>query len=104
MVAPDRNPDVLAEVAGRVLDAGAAEFGGELDADRQGGMAFRGAVGVGVAAFPSDSADAQELRRQLYTVRKKGRKIIHAGVEYRLRVKIFVSFGEDAFRVTMTRS
>ena len=67
-------------------------------------MAFSGAVGVGVAAFPSDSEDAQELRRQLYAVNKKSRKIIHAGVEYGLRVKIFDSFGEDAFRVTITRS
>lgn len=95
---------MLAEVAGRVLAAGAAEFEVECEDGEEVVMAFRGAVGFGVAAFPSDSADAQELRRQLYTVRKKGRKIIHAGVEYRLRVKIFVSFGEDAFRVTMTRS
>jgi hypothetical protein len=67
-------------------------------------FAFNGAVGVGVAAFPSDSDDAQELRRQLYAVKKKHRRISHAGVEYTLRVKVFDSFGESAFRGTITRS
>ena len=67
-------------------------------------MAFSGAVGIGVAAFRSDSDDAQDLRQQLYALNKKRRKTIHAGVEYELRVKIFDSFGEDAFRATITRS
>ena len=35
----------------------------------------------------------------MYALNKKRRKIIHAGIEYVLRVKVFDSFGEDAFRV-----
>jgi hypothetical protein len=61
-------------------------------------------VGIGVAAFRSDSNEAQDLHQQLYALNKKRRKIIHAGVEYGLRVKIFDSFGEDAFRGIITRS
>ena len=104
MVAIARNPDVLAEVVARVLAAGATEFEVEYQDGEEHVVAFSGAVGVGVAAFPSASKDAKDLRRQLYAVSKKRGKILHAGVEYGLRVKIFDSFGEDAFRVTITKS
>jgi hypothetical protein len=104
MVAIARNPDVLAEVVARVLAAGATEFEVEYKDGEEHVVAFSGAMGIGVAAFRSDSADAQDLRRQLYALKNKRRKIIHAGVEYGLRVKIFDSFGEDAFRVTIARS
>jgi hypothetical protein len=104
MVAIARNPDVLAEVVARVLAAGATEFEVEYKDGEEHIVAFSGAVGVGVAAFPSASEDAQDLRRQLYAVSKKRRKILHAWAEYGLRVKVFDSFGEDAFRVTITRS
>ena len=104
MVALIRNPDVLAELVGRVLAAGATEFEMEYKDGEELVVAFSGAVGFGVAAFPSGSEDAQELRRQLYAVSKKRRKLLHAGLEYELRVKIFDSFGEDAFRATITRS
>jgi len=104
MVALIRNPDVLAGVVARVLAAGATEFEVEYKDGEEHVVAFSGAVGVGVAAFSSDSEDAQELRRQLYSANKKRAKIIHVGVEYGLRVKIFDSFGENAFRVTIARS
>jgi hypothetical protein len=103
MVATARNPDVLAEVVARVLSAGATEFEVEYEDGEEQVVAFSGTVGVGVATFRSDSDDAQELRRQLYALKKKRRKIIHAGIEYVLRVKVFDSFGEDAFRVTIAR-
>ena len=104
MVALARNPDVLAQVVARVLATGATEFEVEYKDGEEHVVAFSGAVGIGVAAFRSDSDDAQDLRQQLYALNKKRRKIIHAGVEYELRVKIFDSFGEDAFRATITRS
>jgi hypothetical protein len=104
MVAIARNPDVLAEVVARVLSAGATEFEVEYEDGEEHVVAFCGAAGVGVAAFRSDSDDAQELRRQLYALHKKRRKITHAGIDYVLHVKVFDSFGEDAFRVTIARS
>ena len=66
MVAIIRNPDVLAEVVARVLDAGAARFELEYEDGEEHLVAFTGAVGFGIAAFRSDSEDAQELRRQLH--------------------------------------
>jgi hypothetical protein len=104
MLAKARKPDVFDRVVARVLAAGATEFEVEYDGGQEQVVAFSGAVGVAVAAFRSDSDDARELRRQLYALRKKRREIIHAGVEYTLRVKIFDSFCENAFRGTITRS
>ena len=103
MVAIARNPDVLAEAVARVLVVGATEFEVEYKDGEEHVVAFSGTVGIGVADFPSASEDAQDLRRQLYAGSKKRRKILHAGAEYGLRVKVFDSFGEDAFRVTITR-
>jgi hypothetical protein len=104
MVAIARNPDVLAEVVARVLATGATEFEVEYRDGEEHVVAFSGAVGVGIMAFRAGSDEAQELRSQLYALKKKRRKIIHAGMEYGLRVNIFDSFGEAAFRVTITRS
>jgi hypothetical protein len=104
MVTIARNPDVLAEVVAFVLSLGATEFEVEYKEGEEHVVAFSGTVGVGVTTFRSDSADAQELRRHLYALNKKRRKIIRAGIEYVLRVKAFDSFGEDAFRVTIARS
>lgn len=104
MIAITKNPDVIAEVVARVLAVGATEFEVEYKDGEELVVAFSKGVGVGVAAFHSDSDDARELRSQLYALKKKRQKIVHAGVEYVLRVKIFNSFGEDAFRVTITRS
>jgi hypothetical protein len=104
MVAIARNSDVLAEVVARVLSTGATEFEVEYKDGEEHVVAFSGTVGVGVAAFRSDSDEAQELRRQLYALNKKRREIIHSGIEYVLRVKVFDSFGEDAFRVKIARS
>jgi len=53
-----RNPEVLAEVAARVLDAGAASFELEYEDGEEHVLAFSGAVGVGIARFPADSEDA----------------------------------------------
>jgi hypothetical protein len=99
-----KNPEILTEVVARVLATGAAEFEVEYKDGEELVVAFNGAVGVGIAAFRSNTDDARELRRQLYSLRKKRRKIIHAGVEYSLRVETFDSFGEVAFRGAITRS
>ena len=102
MAADSRNPDVLTEVVARVLAAGASEFEVEYKSGKEHVVAYRGPVGIGITDFPSTSEDTRKLRSQLYAVSKKRRNILHAGTEYGLRVKVFDSFGEDAFRVTIT--
>ena len=98
------NPDVLAEVVARVLAVGATEFEVERKDGEELVLACNGALGVGIAAYRSNSDKAPELRRQLYAAKKKRRKIVHAGVMYALRVEIFDSFGENAFRGTITKT
>lgn len=97
------NSDPLAAMVAVVLAAGAAEFEVEREDGREHVLAVFGATGIGVASLCSDSDEAQELRRQLYALKRKRRKIVHAGVQYGLRLKIHQSFGEDVFRVTLTR-
>jgi len=103
MVTKARNADVLAEVVGRVLAAGATEFEVEYKDGEELVMACSGALGVGVAALRSGSNDAQKLRRQLHALKRKRGKVIHAGVEYVVSVTTFDSFGEEVYRGTIVR-
>jgi hypothetical protein len=95
--------DVLAGVVARVLAVGATEFEVEYKDGEERVFATHGPAGFGTGSFPTDSPEATALREQLYNLKKKGRKIICGGVEYFLRVEIFDSFGEDAFRVAITK-
>jgi hypothetical protein len=53
-----------------------------------------------IATFDSSGSDGKELRRDLYAVKKPVR-IVAQGKVYILKVRIFESFGEDAFEVRM---
>jgi hypothetical protein len=97
-------PSVLTDVVSKVLDASATAFEVEYKDGLERVFARNGTIGVGVAAYRSDGREAQELRRQLYAMGRRRKKIEVSGVEYVLRVEIFDSFGEDGFRVTVQRS
>ncbi|HEU4345037.1 MAG TPA: hypothetical protein VFU31_26095 [Candidatus Binatia bacterium] len=99
-----KTSDVLADVVSRVIAVGASEFEVEYKDGEERVFAVSGLVGVGIAAFRSQTEKAKALRKQLYELRRKRKKITLSGTEYQLRVEIFDSFGEDAFRVMITRS
>jgi hypothetical protein len=103
MIVSDK-PRVLMDVVSKVLDAGATAFEVEHKDRLERVLACNGPMGVGVAAYRSDGCEAQELRRQLYAIGRRRKKIEVSGVEYVLSVEIFDSFGEDGFRVTVQRS
>ncbi len=92
------------DVVAKILGAGATEFEVEYKNGFDRVFACDGPVGLGVAEYRSESSEAESLRRELYAVPRKGRKITVSGADYLLRVTIFDSFGEDAFRVTIQRS
>ncbi len=99
-----RNQDVLAEVVALVLAADATEFEVEYKDGVEQVIAIKGAMGVGVAALPSSSEEAEELRRRLYAVKEKRQgRVTCDGVAYALQVKVYDSFGEDTFRGTLTK-
>ncbi len=92
-------PDILTDIVAQVLSAGATEFEVEYKDGEEQICAMSGAVGFSVASLPSASDDARQLRSELYGSRKKRARINVFGVDYRLCVEVFDSFGEDAFRV-----
>lgn len=101
---PSDKTGLLTHVLTKVLAAGASAFEVEYKDRYERVFALNGPLGVGVAEFRSGTAEAAALRRELYALRGKGKKITVSGVEYLLRVEVFDSFGEDAFRVTVVRT
>jgi len=66
-------------------------------------FATQGSFGYGIARFRSSSPEAVALRKELYRVAKRKRRIVVDACEYELRCDVFDSFGEDAFRVEFRR-
>ncbi len=95
--------DILIRVVLEVLTAGATGFEVEYKDGNEEICVMRGPVGFGIASVPSASDEARQLRAQLYGMSKKKRNKLQVGdTEYLLHVEIFDSFGEDAFRVSVT--
>jgi hypothetical protein len=63
---------------------------------------MKGGVGAGIT-LPSSSPEVKSLLEELHGVKKRGRRITVDGCEYDLRVRIWDSFGEDAFCVSLRR-
>ena len=57
--------------------------------------------GYSVASFEGSSSQAKGLRETLYAASKKPLRSALAGQVWILKVKIYDSFGEDAFRVSI---
>ncbi len=66
-------------------------------------FATQASFGYGIARFRSSSPEAVALRKELYRVAKRKRRIVVDACEYELRCDVFDSFGEDAFRVEFRR-
>ena len=97
-------PDILTDIVGQVLSAGATKFEVEYKEGQEHICVMHGKVGFGIATLQSSSSEAQELRANLYGLDKKPRTIGIDGIDYLLRAEIFDSFGEDGFRVRIARN
>ena len=62
-------------------------------------FAYRGGAGFGIANYASSSADAKELREKLSAAAKKPVRAVLDGQVWMLKVRVYDSFGEDAFEV-----
>ena len=60
---------------------------------------MRGRIGIRIASFRTTDAEAKALRRELYRMAKRKTTIAVGEVLYGVRVRIYDSFGEDAFHV-----
>jgi hypothetical protein len=83
------------------LSLGAESIEVECKNGRAWVFANKGGTGIGIANYTSSSADAKELRGNLYAAAKKPVRTAIGGQVYILKVRVFESFGEDAFAVSL---
>ncbi len=91
--------DVLADIVARAIGLGADAVEVEYKDRHEEITAMKGNVGFGIGDLPSESAEAAALRDELWKMRRKVTTIRVSGVEYKLKVSVFDSFGETAFRL-----
>ncbi|MDQ3776363.1 MAG: hypothetical protein M3461_19400 [Pseudomonadota bacterium] len=99
-----KTSDVLLELVGRAIKAVADHMEIEYENGREEVFAVSSAIGVGIASLDAKSEEARLLREELYAIAKKKRIGRIFGCAYAMRVQIYDSFGEDAFRVTIKRT
>ncbi len=92
---------LLEGLCGHALSLGAQSIGVEYKDHREWVFAYRGGTGVGIASYARSSADAKELRGDLSAAAKKPVRTVIGGHVCILKVRVFDSFGEDAFEVTI---
>lgn len=95
----DKQKSIIEGLVAKAMQAGADG----LDIEYRDGYAevcaMKGPIGFGIARFPSSGADAKALRGELYGLKKKRGRITGDGCEHEVRVRIYDSFGDDAFHV-----
>jgi hypothetical protein len=96
-----RPATLLEGLCGHALSLGAASIEVEYKDGREWVFATQNGMGVGIANYTSSSADAKELRGNLYDAAKKPVRTVYGGQVYILKGRVFESFGEDAFEVTI---
>ena len=96
-----RPATLLEGLCGHALSLGAQSIEVEYKDSRQWVFAHKGGISIGIANYSSSSADAKELRGDLYAAAKKPVRTVIGGQVYILKVRVFESFGEDAFEVSI---
>jgi hypothetical protein len=96
-----RPATLLEGLCGHALSLGAQSIGVEDKDSRAWVFAYKSGMGIGIANYKRSSADAKELRGNLYGAAKKAVRTVVGGQVYILKVRVFESFGEDAFEVSM---
>jgi len=92
---------LLESLCAHALSLGAQSIEVEYKDRREWVFAHKGGIGIGIANYKSSSADAKELRGNLYSAAKKPVRTVIGGQVYILKVRVFESFGEDAFEVSI---
>jgi hypothetical protein len=67
-------------------------------------FACKQSLGFGIGSLDSSDPAANELRDELWAMRRRKRAITVDGVRYELRCSVFDSFGETAFRVAIQKA
>jgi len=96
-----RTTTLLEGLCGQALSLGADSIEVEHKDSREWVFANKGGMGVGIANYDSSSADGKTLRGNLYAAAKKPVRTVIGGQAYIFKVRIFESFGEDTFAVSI---
>ena len=96
-----RPATLLEGLCGHALSFGAQSIEVEYKDRREWVFARKDGTSIGIANYSSSSADAKELRGNLSAAAKRPVRTVIGGRVYILRVRVFESFGEDAFDVSM---
>jgi len=100
---PLQDKSILLELVEKAIKSGGSEIEIEYKDGREQVFAVSQGIGVGIASLDSKSEQARSLRDELYRIAKR-KKMIRFGCGYGLQVRIFDSFGEDAFHIIIKTS
>ena len=92
---------LLEDLCAHALSCGAESLEVEYKDGREWVFVRKGDTAFGAANFGSSSREAKELRENLYAARKKTVRTAIGGQVWILKVSVYDSFGEDAFRVSI---
>jgi hypothetical protein len=96
-----RPATLLEGLCGHALSFGATGLDVEHKHGREWVLMMRGGSGVSIANYKSSSADARELRQNLYADAKRPVRMAALGQVWIIKVRVYESFLEDAFEVTI---
>src|SRR5580704_16514766 len=95
-------PTTLLEgLCGHALSLGAQSIEVEYKDGRGWVFAYRVAIRIGIFNYARSSSDGKELSGNLYAAAKKPVRTVIGGEVYILKVRVYESFGEDAFAVSI---
>jgi len=94
---------ILFELILKAVGIGASEMEVEYEDGSEEVCAFKDRMGIEIARLKSGSEEAVSLRNELYRIGKKKLRVNLSGADYELKVNVFESFGENAFRVKIRR-
>ncbi|HUQ94601.1 MAG TPA: hypothetical protein VM120_23165 [Bryobacteraceae bacterium] len=92
---------LLERLSGHALSFGAQSITVDYKDRRDRIFANIGGRSIAIANYASSSADAKELRANLSAASKKPVRTVIGGQVCILKVRVFDSFGEEAFEVTI---
>jgi hypothetical protein len=94
---------IVQELVAEAIRGGADMIEVEYDEGYEEVYIRKDNVALGIDRLNASSPKAAFLRKELYGLAKKKRRIVVDNKEYELRTRIYDSFGEDAFRVQLRK-
>ena len=100
------NPEgsIVDHFAAEAIRLGADRLEVEYKDGREQIDACKQSLGFGIGSLDTSDPAAEELRDELWAMRRRKREITVDGVRYELRCSVFDSFGETAFRVAIQKA